>query len=569
MRKITRQRREKSDLGGGHLDAGCLDADLWDGACPVQGPLALDFSAHSFWHRRACAHGHLGGGEARSAGETRWVFPMEKREDLSHYFPDFSAFYRLSKGQVVALFCLVILGGGLFLFSSYLFCFALAFVSLILFLPKVCALFFTGYARGPVLEFEPFEVAGALEAVGGRVYTVLVPLYKEASVLTHLLSALDDLVYPRECLDIKLLIEEGDEAMIRALRARVLQAHYEVVVVPAGWPRTKPRALNYGLARARGAYVTVFDAEDMPSELQLLKAVWEFDRLGPDVSCLQGKLTFYNASENWLTRQYTLEYGVLYGLLAPFLSQLKIPFPLGGTSNHFRREVLEAVGGWDSYNVTEDADLGIRLARLGYRAVVFESVTFEEANLSLIPWFLQRSRWLKGFLQTWFVHMRAPLSTLRQMGGVGFFAFQGCVFGVIFAAIAHPIGLALFVDFWFFSPHPKVEANLFWGLALLTHGIFFSGYIVHAILARRTQKMAEYGGRAYETNNKKQTDKVPLPSTKKSTGVITKIIDLVTVFVYWPMLSIALVIALWSFLKTPHAWYKTPHGQSKISENKT
>jgi hypothetical protein len=277
------------------------------------------------------------------------------------------------------------------------------------------------------------------------VYTVLVPLYREGRIVPRLLAALDRLDYPRDRLDVKLVTEEADRDTHDALARHVLPPWITVVRVPAGGPATKPKALNVGLATARGEYVVVYDAEDVPARDQLLRAVARFARLPPHVICLQARLSFHNASHNWLTRQYALEYGMQFDGLLPLLGAFRLPFPLGGTSNHFRIEGLRALGGWDPFNVTEDADLGYRLARFGYAARVLDSVTFEEPTTTIGPWLRQRTRWMKGFLQTWLVLMRAPRRVLRDFGTAGFLAMNLLMVGGVLAALAHPWLLGVLV----------------------------------------------------------------------------------------------------------------------------
>ncbi len=158
--------------------------------------------------------------------------------------------------------------------------------------------------------------------------------------------------------------------MRRALRKHDLPPHFEVIVVPQGSPQTKPRALNYALQFCRGSLLTIYDAEDIPEPNQLREVARKFSGAGEKLACLQAQLSFYNPNENWLTRQFTAEYATLFGLILPALAAHNLPLPLGGTSNHFRTRNLRQIGGWDPYNVTEDADLGLRLARLGYRTGV-------------------------------------------------------------------------------------------------------------------------------------------------------------------------------------------------------
>jgi cellulose synthase/poly-beta-1,6-N-acetylglucosamine synthase-like glycosyltransferase len=186
---------------------------------------------------------------------------------------------------------------------------------------------------------------------------------------------------------------------VRVLACTQLDAHMQVLVVPEGAPRTKPRATQYALQFARGEYVVVYDAEDAPEPDQLRRALAALRAGGERLGCLQAQLNIYNSDATWFTRQFTVEYTALFDCILPTLERLRLPVPLGGTSNHFPRAVLDAVGGWDPYNVTEDADLGIRLARAGWHVGVLNSTTWEEAPPTFRIWKGQRTRWLKGWMQ--------------------------------------------------------------------------------------------------------------------------------------------------------------------------
>jgi cellulose synthase/poly-beta-1,6-N-acetylglucosamine synthase-like glycosyltransferase len=262
-------------------------------------------------------------------------------------------------------------------------------------------------------------------------------------VVERLLVNLGGLDYPTEKLDIKLLLEADDEMTVTlaqdAVREGVLNA--EVVLVPPAEPRTKPKACNFGLLSARGEFTTIFDAEDLPEPLQLRRAVLAFRTLPSEVACIQAKLSYHNDSQNLLTRWFTSEYNQWFGYSLPGLMRTDAPIPLGGTSNHIRTEVLVAAGAWDPYNVTEDADLGIRLSRLGYRTAILDSITLEEANSDPINWMRQRSRWYKGYLQTFLVHTRRPQELVRELGWKGSIRFVAVTAGT-------PVLSLINVIFW-------------------------------------------------------------------------------------------------------------------------
>ncbi|MEM9899271.1 MAG: glycosyltransferase family 2 protein, partial [Pseudomonadota bacterium] len=240
------------------------------------------------------------------------------------------------------------------------------------------------------------------------VVSILLPLFREASSLPSLFAAISKLDYPREKMDVKLIIEEVDEATIAVAKSLHLFEQWDVVTVPPYHPQTKPKACNYALAFAKGELTVIYDAEDEPEPDQLRKAAAVFASDDDNLICVQARLNFYNAHENWLTRLFALEYALWFDNLLPALIDLGAPIPLGGTSNFFRTQKLMEIGAWDPFNVTEDADLGLRIARKGYTVKIIDSTTFEEANCRLINWIRQRSRWMKGYLQTWIVDLRQP-----------------------------------------------------------------------------------------------------------------------------------------------------------------
>jgi glycosyltransferase XagB len=311
-------------------------------------------------------------------------------------------------------------------------------------------------------------------------------------------------------------------------------------VVPEGVPRTKPRALNYALSLARGDYVVIYDAEDRPETDQLRRALDVFAAHGPRLACVQSCLNIYNAQQSWLTRQFTVEYSALFDCVLPALQWMRLPMPLGGTSNHFPRRILEELNGWDPYNVTEDADLGIRIARLGYDVAAIPSTTWEEAPVTFKLWRNQRTRWIKGWIQTYLVHTRRPMMLGRDLGffrALGFHAYMG---GLILSALVHPLfyaavllDLSLGLDSIAFN---DVLGPLFWGVAL---GNLITGYVVSIVIgvvaARRRGHRLTLSAMA-----------MPL---------------------YWLFISFAAYRALWQLYWDPFLWEKTPHGLAQEDED--
>jgi cellulose synthase/poly-beta-1,6-N-acetylglucosamine synthase-like glycosyltransferase len=363
------------------------------------------------------------------------------------------------------------------------------------------------------------------------IYTILIPAYREPEVMAQLFESIHALDYPVHKLDIKLLVEQDDPETLEAALAARPGPHVEIVRVPPVGPRTKPKACVVGLGRARGQYVTIFDAEDQPEPLQLRKAILAFRR-HPEIACFQAKLSYRNAGQNLITRWFSAEYAMWFEQFLPGLSRLGAPLPLGGTSNHFRRKVLRSVGAWDPFNVTEDADLGIRLSRGGHRTAVLDSTTYEEANADFVNWVKQRSRWYKGYLQTWLIHMRQPRRLWRELGPKGFIGFNLFVGGTPIVALLNPIFWGL-TALWFFA-RPEIVQALFpaWlyyaGLACFVAGNFL--FLYGAVVSAR------------------------------STGKPGVVLAATLSPIYWVMMSIAAVKAAFQLVQAPSFWEKTTHG---------
>ncbi len=363
------------------------------------------------------------------------------------------------------------------------------------------------------------------------IVSVIVALYREGNIAGRLVKRLEQLDYPRHLLDIVLAVEADDAVTFKALAAANLPTWMRVVTVPDGQLRTKPRALNVALDHCRGSIVGVYDAEDAPDPDQIRKVVTRFHMRGADVACLQGILDFYNPHTNWLSRCFTIEYASWFRLMLPGLQRLGIAIPLGGTTLFFRRAALEQLGGWDAHNVTEDADLGIRLARHGYRTELIETTTGEEANCRPLPWVKQRSRWLKGYMVTYAVHMRDPALLWRQLGPRKFIGFQILFLCTLSQALLAPV----LWSFWalaFGLPHPVVTLLP----PALIYGIFWLFLATEAV----TVGMGIFALR--RTSHKLSLLWVP------------------TLHIYYPLAALASYKALWELVTKPFYWDKTSHG---------
>lgn len=357
------------------------------------------------------------------------------------------------------------------------------------------------------------------------VYTVLCPLYREANMMEALAARLAQLDYPPEKLDLKLILEADDAETIAAANAVAWPSHVQLIVVPAGSPRTKPKALNYALTFARGPFVTVYDVEDAPDPRQLRAALDAFAAGGEDLGCVQAPLLIDNARASWLSRQFAAEYAIQFLAVLPLLSRLGLPLMLGGTSNHFRTHALTSAGGWDPFNVTEDADIGYRLARDGWKFAVIAPPTYEEAPVTLFAWLRQRARWIKGHMQTWAVLMRDPVETVRELGLAGFLSMQLMLGGTLLSSFAHGLCFVL-IAMALVWPGLLIWSD--WALAL-------TGYAVAVYCAVATAAALRdwrIGGTAF------------------------------TMPLYWPLSTLAALLALGGFLFKPHYWDKTRHGVS-------
>jgi Glycosyltransferases, probably involved in cell wall biogenesis len=377
------------------------------------------------------------------------------------------------------------------------------------------------------------------------VYSILVPIYKESEIIPQLLNHIENLDYPKSKLDVRLLIEEDDVEAQQLLTRMKLPPYFTVLVVPHSLPKTKPKACNYGLIRARGEYVVIYDAEDRPDSDQLKKVHLAFQASPDNVCCIQAKLNYFNSNQNLLTRWFTHEYSMWFELLLPGVMRLDIPIPLGGTSNHFKTEVLKQINAWDPYNVTEDADLGVRLYKEGYKTAIVDSRTWEEATSRTGNWIRQRSRWIKGYMQTWLVHMRNPFRLWKDLGTKGFMGFHAMVLATPLLPLLNPIFWTMLL-LWYLA---KVEiiplffpGPIYYLAALeLFVGNFLFMFSLTAGIYWVTKELHNKGSKVFSFSLIKYTLLTPI---------------------YWVLLSIAAVKAAVQLITKPFYWEKTVHGHA-------
>lgn len=364
--------------------------------------------------------------------------------------------------------------------------------------------------------------------------SVMVPLFRETEITTALIRRLTRLTYPRALLEVVLVLEEKDQLTRATIAQTRLPRWMRVVEVPTGSGiTTKPRALNYALPFCRGDIIGIWDAEDAPAPDQLEQVAYHFAHAGSDVACLQGVLDFYNPYTNWLSRCFAIEYAAWFRLVLPTLTSLGFPVPLGGTTLFLRRNLIEEVGGWDSHNVTEDADLGIRLARRGYRTELIPTTTKEEANCHTIAWIRQRSRWLKGYMATYIVHMRSPRQLWRDLGPRQFLGFQTLFLCTISQFLLAPF-LWLMWGAAFGMPHPLSSAIPRETFLVLITALLLSGTANGALWIIAVNK------------SKRPSLYQWIPS----------------MMLYFPLATLAAYKGLVEMVFAPFYWDKTSHGKT-------
>ena len=381
-------------------------------------------------------------------------------------------------------------------------------------------------------------------------YTIQLPVFKESEVIYKLASNLQNLDYPKDKLDVKLLIESDDDVTFNAVKNLKFPCIFDPVIIPYSQPKTKPKACNYGLHFSKGKYLTIYDAEDIPDSDQLKMVNALFNKLPDNYIVVQCALNYFNKTENFLTRMFTLEYSYWFDYMLPGLDGLGVPIPLGGTSNHFKFDKLIELGGWDGFNVTEDADLGIRAYAKGYKVTVLNSTTYEEANNAFYNWIRQRSRWIKGYMQTYLVHMRNPMKLFREVGWSGFWGFQCFIGGTFFTFLAYPILLLLFL-FYFFLTLDISESVMgsfntdiinFFKIIFPDWVIILSvfNFMAGNLLMIYINMIAVFRRKSYSL-----------------------ILFAITNPVYWLMHSISAYKGLFQLISKPFYWEKTNHGLTK------
>lgn len=453
---------------------------------------------------------------------------------LPHYFSALQTFSVRQKLYLILL-PLFILGG----FFIWPLTTAQILVSALSILYFIDTIFFFSLVMRSLHKPEEYRVSEReLENIFDEslpIYTILCPLYREAHVVPQFVDAISKLDWPKDKLDVMLLLEEDDRETIATISAMQLPSFVRIVVVPHSMPKTKPKACNYGLAFAKGEYLVIFDAEDIPDPLQLKKAYLGFQKAPEKVQCLQAKLNYYNSRQNILTRFFTAEYSLWFDLTLTGLQSLNSALPLGGTSNHFKTKVLRDLQGWDPFNVTEDADLGVRLFQKGFQTAIIDSTTLEEATSKMKNWIRQRSRWLKGYMQTYLVHTRDHKTFIKEKGLIHSFIFQLNVGGKILFILLNPIMWV--ITFLYFASYHNI------------------GELIEAVYVPPISYIAVF---SWIFGNFLFLYAYMLGVAKRGQWDLMKYIFIIPF--YWLMMSIAGAIGFYQLLFKPHYWEKTVHG---------
>lgn len=456
---------------------------------------------------------------------------------LFYISPEYSASQVFSKGQVffMALVFMLLLVG--LYFNAVLTLIILILIVQLFYLLSIIFKLVVSIAgaQSEMHQFITDEEVKALKDEELPIYTILVPVYKEPEVIGILMNGLKKIDYPQDKLDVLLLLEEDDVETLEAAKNNRPPAYWRFIIVPNSIPKTKPKACNYGLFFAKGKYLTIYDAEDIPEPDQLKKAVVAFRKGGDKYICFQAALNYFNKDENFLTKMFTLEYSYWFDYLLPGLFNLKLPIPLGGTSNHFDTEKLREIGAWDPFNTTEDADLGVRAFGKEYKVGVINSTTYEEANARVKNWIRQRSRWIKGYMQTFLVHSRNLSRLYKTVGLRGAFAFLFLIGGTPITFLVNPIIWFMFL-LWLITKTTVYEP-LFPGVLL--HISLFN-LLIGNFIGIYLNMLAVFKRGYYEL----------LPYAFLNP-------------IYWMLHSIASYKALHELFTKPFYWQKTQHGITK------
>jgi cellulose synthase/poly-beta-1,6-N-acetylglucosamine synthase-like glycosyltransferase len=370
-------------------------------------------------------------------------------------------------------------------------------------------------------------------------YSVIIPLYKESEVVSQIKKAMTAIDYPKDKVEYIITLEEYDDETIAAIDRANFPSNFRKLILPNVKPKTKPKALNVALRELKGKFLVIYDAEIIPDKDQLKKAYLAFLK-NPGIACFQTRLDHYNADQNIITGLFNSEFSFYYDLFLPGLQKFDFPIPLSGHSTHFRISAIKNIGGWDPYNVAEDCDIGIRLRRNGYRTGMLNSMSKEEATSDITSWIKQRTRWMKGFIQTSIVNLREPIKTKNELGGwKNFIGFLITVPGTVIVNAFNFIYWVLLL-IWFITSSPLIKESFPEPILIISFTSFILGNLIFTYL----NLIGSY------SRDRFSIVKYTLLSP-----------------IYWIVLSLATIRAMYQIILNPYSWEKTTHGKHIIKES--
>jgi cellulose synthase/poly-beta-1,6-N-acetylglucosamine synthase-like glycosyltransferase len=363
-------------------------------------------------------------------------------------------------------------------------------------------------------------------------YAIFLPCRNEKiGVIKKLIENIDNINYPKDKLDVMLLIDQDDDYLEEALNLE-LPNHFRIISASVGFPFTKPKVTNLGLALTDAKYGVIYDSEDRPDRNQLMDVVSEFNQ-DSDLVCVQCRLHYTNKKNNLLTRFFNLEYLNWFGLTIHGLSKAQLSdypvIPLGGTSNHYDLEVLKSMGGHDAYNITEDAALGVHFALENKKIKTINSVTEELAVDELWTWIKQRTRWNLGHLITYVVFSRNFNENFKKLGAVRYLNLVLVLLGNFIVPFITPLLFTIFIlDFFGYGAGETFIKNLPYITLIGNYLLIVISHALASIMLQRGKNL---------------------------------ILCLLQPF-YYLLHSVASWRALYKFFTAPTVWEKTNHKES-------
>ncbi|PID52281.1 MAG: hypothetical protein CR972_02285 [Candidatus Moraniibacteriota bacterium] len=298
-------------------------------------------------------------------------------------------------------------------------------------------------------------------------FAIFIPARHEEAVIADTIQSVSKLDYPEAMKEVLILINRKDDAeTIRITKETIAKlGKKNIRLVDFEGPLGKPIGLNIGLKNTNMDVVTIFDAEDEihPDILNVVNTAM----IQNHADIVQSGVQLMNFNSNWYSLFNVMEYYFWFKSVLHFFANNGM-IPLGGNTVFFKKHWLERVGGWDEKNLTEDADIGIRMSAAGARTKVIydeEHVTREETPPSVAQFIKQRTRWNQGFIQVLFKGVWTKLPKKRQRFLAVYILTWLFFQGMLFVLLPFSVALALFFEM---SPLLGLVVNLpFYALGFL------------------------------------------------------------------------------------------------------